>query len=479
MPFAGTADEAHAALGSLTALELGDDDELILADNCGITLDRPSVAGAAAAPTAPVRVIDARGERSPAHARNAGAAAAGDDAQWILFLDADTVAPPDLLDRYFAEPIADDVGAVAGGVTAAPTGPSAGIVARYGVHKNFLDSGSHLAHPFLPRAAAANLLVRRAAFDAVGGFFEGLRAAEDTDFSWRLQRAGWALAGRPSATVGHRYRASLHDLRHQWRGYAAGRAWLGRRYDGFDPQPALRRAAARTFDRGARGPADTTTASAERPASVAFVRIPARDRVRFAALDLILGVEELIGFALSNRPVGAPAARLTPVRVLVADEFPIGQVEAGDGRSLPGLVVPGRGLPGPVRIEAGRRADRAASSAGVTVVYREDDGPLDRARALTMLIARRPGGLLAARDRDAPSRAALAPAAGRLLADPAATTLEPSSPDPVVRAATQRLARLAGRKPPRGDGWREMLTRRAKSAKRTPATGDPKQNPRR
>src|SRR5262249_56030641 len=105
--------------------------------------------------------------------------------------------------------------------------------------KSFLDQDAHLAHPFMPRAVAANLLVRREAFEAVGGFYEGVRAAEDTDFSWRLQRAGWRLEGRPAASVEHRYRTTVRALRRQWRGYAAGRAWLGRRYDGFSPEPAL------------------------------------------------------------------------------------------------------------------------------------------------------------------------------------------------------------------------------------------------
>ena len=59
-------------------------------------------------------MIAAAGERSPAHARNAGAAHARND--WILFLDADCLAPPDLLDAYFAPPVADDVGALAGEV---------------------------------------------------------------------------------------------------------------------------------------------------------------------------------------------------------------------------------------------------------------------------------------------------------------------------------------------------------------------------
>ncbi len=88
---------------------------------------------------------------------------------------------------------------------------------------------------------------------------------------------------------------------------------------------------------------------------------------------------------------------------------------------------------------------RARPPPGVTIVYREDDGPLDRARALATLATRRPGRLLAAaRDHEARSAVALAPAACRLLADSDAT-LSPSSADPRVRAAAQRLASLVGR----------------------------------
>jgi GT2 family glycosyltransferase len=454
MPFAGSRDEAWAAVEALGRLHVLDGDELLLADNAGV-LGSPGPPGLElrASTGVSVAIVRAPRERSPAHARNAGAAAAGDHTEWILFLDADTVAPADLLDRYFAEPIADDVGAVAGGIAAAPPGPSTGIVARYGVHKNFLDAGAHFAHPFMPRAAAANLLVRRAAFASVGGFFEGLRAAEDTDFSWRLQRAEWTLVGRPSAAVEHQYRDSLRALRRQWRGYAAGRAWLGRRYDGFAPQPALLRVGGTARMRG--------------PASQPPRVTPSRsDRTRFAALDVVLAVEELFGFALSNRPPGdrsgAPGAR----RVLVADRFPDREPDAsaaGDPADV-----------GQVRIEAGARAERAAPTpAGATIVYREDDGPLDRARASATLSARRHGHVFMApgRDHDAPSPAALAPAACRLLDEPEAS-LSPLSTDPRVLAAARRLAWLAGRESLRRQGWREMLTRRAKASKRIAAADD-------
>src|SRR5947209_10390589 len=196
MPFAGDAQDAAAAVDSLLALRRQQGDELILADNSGT-----------AAAVDGVRVVRAAGERSPAHARNVGAAHARRD--WILFLDADCRGSDDLLDAYFASPVGDGVGALAGEVVAGPSGET--LVARYGAARSFLSQQAHMEHPFRPRAVAANLLVRREAFEQLGGFYEGVRAAEDTDFSWRLQALGWRLELRPDAFVVHRYRATLFE----------------------------------------------------------------------------------------------------------------------------------------------------------------------------------------------------------------------------------------------------------------------------
>ena len=76
------------------------------------------------------------------------------------------------------------------------TGDIAGIpdtrtlAARYGTARNFLGQRSHVNNPFRHAASTANLLVRRAAFEQIGGYTEGIWAAEDTDFTWRLQDAG-------------------------------------------------------------------------------------------------------------------------------------------------------------------------------------------------------------------------------------------------------------------------------------------------
>jgi GT2 family glycosyltransferase len=431
MPFAGDRAEAQAAVRSLRSLATRPGDELMLVDN-----SPDAVADAA---DSDVKVVSAAGERSPAHARNIGAATAQNE--WILFLDADTVPQPGLLDAFFADPISDQVGAVTGEVAPAPGATT--LAARYGASRNFLAQQAHREHPFRPRAAAANLLVRRTAFEQLGGFYEGVRAGEDTDFTWRLQEAGWGLELRAGATVEHRYRSSVSELRRQWRGYAAGRAWLARRYQEFQPQPAVTRALHRAQRR--RPP---RVLSGDRPldAAGAAGRL---DRGRFLALDALLGLEELAGFALSNRPAvddspfaGAlrRSASPDPVGVvLVAESFPV----RGDP------LVELAGTLERVRVQALARpaAPEPATARTIPIDYLEDDGALARWIAVTIFVLRHPlraASDVVARSREAPSLRSLAPAVRRLERQPGARIHPLGSRD---RAIAERLARLAGRTP--------------------------------
>jgi hypothetical protein len=416
MPFAGDLESVRTAIESLLALRTRAGDELILVDNVGV-LEGESVVDQ-------VTVLAARGEQSPGRARNAGASRAR--GEWILFLDADCVPSGDLLDAYFAEPVGADVGALAGDVVAAPD--AGALAARYAAARGILSQDTHLAHPYRPRAVAANLLVRRAAFDQVTGFYEGLRAAEDTDFSWRLQEAGWRLEHRPGASVQHRHRATVGGLRRQWRSYAAGRAWLSRRYDGFRPEPAISRALRRLRHGHGVSP----------PRAGPLVQSGRLDRARFFALDALLAGDELAGFALSNRPrarSGAPG----PVKVvLVADRFPT----AGDP-----LVELARTIDG-ARVEAVARPEKMdlAAARALRIDYREDDGASSRALALARLAMRHPVRCLldaVGRRREDPSLSALAPAAGRLERDRAAL-VQALGPGRAHEAA-RRLAALAGK----------------------------------
>jgi N-acetylglucosaminyl-diphospho-decaprenol L-rhamnosyltransferase len=61
----------------------------------------------------------------------------------------------------------------------------------------------------VPWAIAAFLLVRREAWDAIGGFDEHQwMYAEDLDIGWRLHKAGWTTRYEPSARVEHESSAS-------------------------------------------------------------------------------------------------------------------------------------------------------------------------------------------------------------------------------------------------------------------------------
>jgi GT2 family glycosyltransferase len=425
MPFAGDTAAAAVALRALRGLRTQPGDELILADNSIVAVAADGVT-----------VVRATAERSPAYARNAGAQHATND--WILFLDADCLGPSDLLDVYFARDVEPRVGALAGEV--APATGADTLAERYGAARSFLSQEAHLAHPYRPRAVAANLLVRRVAFEQVGGFYEGVRAAEDTDFSWRLQQAGWRLELRSGARVEHRYRPTVRELRRQWRGYAAGRAWLQRRYEGFEPQSAARRAWNRVRHGSRPLPAAISSPEA-RPWRRAVGTAGRLERGRYLMLDAVLAAEELAGLRLSNRPIRDRGLRprATVRVVLVADRFP--------ARDDP-LAAFARTLGG-ARVEAAARPDvvDGATMRALSVDYREDDGVAVRAVAAARLMVRHPWRCaldVVRRGSREPKLASLAPAVLRLERDQGAR-VHPLGGEH-AHAAARRLAALAGRR---------------------------------
>ncbi len=229
MPFGGGPAAAERLLLALSRLDLEDGDEPIVADN---TRD----GSAALAVGERARIARAAAERSSYHARNAGAALAG--REWLLFLDADCVPRPGLLAEYFAEPVAAGCGAISGTIVGDPGQRS--LVARYTTSRHFLSVDHGLLGPDSGTALTGNLLVRRRAFEAVGGFVEGIRSGGDIDFSRRLRAAGWSLERRPAAAVEHRHRDSLLGLLGMIARYGAGARWLNERYPGSSPRWPLR-----------------------------------------------------------------------------------------------------------------------------------------------------------------------------------------------------------------------------------------------
>jgi GT2 family glycosyltransferase len=224
VPFRGDRAAAERLCVALGCLDLQPGDEVIVADNTGRGKAGHLAAGR-------VRVVPATRERSSYHARNEGARAA--EGEWILFLDADCRPEPNLLDAYFAQPVPNGCAAVAGQILGEPDQRS--FIARYARSRRLFDHAEGLIRADGGGAAAGNLMVRRTAFSAIGGFTEGIRSGGDLELCRRLQAAGWRLEFRPDALAHHRHRASLPSLLSAIARYGAGARWLNERYPGSSP----------------------------------------------------------------------------------------------------------------------------------------------------------------------------------------------------------------------------------------------------
>jgi GT2 family glycosyltransferase len=228
VPFRGSEEDARRLAKNLEPLRVRPGDELIIADNSDAESNLqfpPSGEGNRQL------VVSAAGERSSYHARNVGAARAA--GEWLLFIDSDCVPDAGILSAYFSPLPADRVGALAGAVTTDPNQNA--FLARYAKDRNFLDQDVGL-HTAGDAAATANLMVRRDAFEAVGGFTEGILSAGDVDLCRRLLAAGWRIERRPRAAVHHLHRESLRELLGSIARYAAGARWLNERYPGTAPR---------------------------------------------------------------------------------------------------------------------------------------------------------------------------------------------------------------------------------------------------
>jgi GT2 family glycosyltransferase len=424
VPFAGAAADAAAAVERLRGVERRSGDQLIVADN--------SPDGVVAAPEGDVTIVRAAALRSPFYARNAGAEAAS--GEWLLFLDADCVPPASLLDDLFSERPAPRCGVVAGEVVGDDEQPD--LLAAWARSRRRQLASHHVGSGPYPAGIAANLLVRRAAWDELGGFHECVRAPADLELCWRAQELGWTLEYRPDVVVRHHDPERLQAVLEQAVRYGAGTRWARARYPDAMSRPALV------------GP----IARAAAGALVWLVALRPK-RAAFKLVDGAFAAACRWGYlARDSRPVamGEVADAPRPSLVVVSAE-PRSADLVADG-VLAQLAGDGIGA----EIEAQSRPLRGDPTLGREMPARwaEDESPLTRLAELARLAGRHPLRCLAdRRRRRAARRDGLDAAPLRRLASAACRIARAGAP-PVASAggprsdvAAARLRRLAGAPP--------------------------------
>ena len=206
--------------------------EIIVADN-GSTDATTSVVRAYQERLKDLELVDASARPGATHARNVGTAAARGDL--VVFCDADDEIQPGWLAAMGDALQTHDV--VVGRLDSQTLNGHWAVTLRgLPQDEGLIPFGRHL-----PFGASSNLGVRRLLHDRIGGFDEDfLGATHDTDYCWRLQRAGVKLHFEPQAVVSYRLREDLGSLFRQARFYAVGVVSMYKKYR-HDVLPEQRR----------------------------------------------------------------------------------------------------------------------------------------------------------------------------------------------------------------------------------------------
>lgn len=159
-------------------------------------------------------------------ARNAGIRAA--TGEILAFTDADCRPQPEWLDALIAPFVNKNVVIVAGEIVAL-LGKT--LLEQHAEREQTLSQKHTLAHRFCPYGQTANLAIRRQALEQVGLFRPYLTSGGDADICWRILRQNMGrLEFAPQAIVKHRHRATLKELKSQWRRYGRSNRYLHELY---------------------------------------------------------------------------------------------------------------------------------------------------------------------------------------------------------------------------------------------------------
>ncbi len=163
-------------------------------------------------------------------ARNTGIRAS--TGEIIAFTDADCRPQPNWL-YALLQPFSDSKVGVVGGAVIALPGKS--LFEKYAERRNILSNQEAATHPFYPYAAAANLAIRRQTLQEVGMFRPYLTTGGDADICWRIQlQTSWQFDSAEKAIIKHRHRATLWELKKQFRRYGRSHQYLKELY-GIEP----------------------------------------------------------------------------------------------------------------------------------------------------------------------------------------------------------------------------------------------------
>jgi glycosyltransferase involved in cell wall biosynthesis len=365
VPFLGPRSSLESLVESMSRLRLRDGDTLTIVDNggCGASGDGH------------VTVVQASERRSSYYARNRGADGGG--AEWLLFLDADVLPDPDLLDAYFSSRVPEGVAVLGGAIEDEHAGPGAPVAARFASLLGAMSQANTLDGRKLAYTQTANCAIRRSAFEEVGGFRGDIRSGGDADICFRLRAAGWAIESRPAARVVHTSRRRLGKLLRQRARMGAGAAWVNERHPGSFPPRRLAGLGVWSVRSLARACRNAATGR--------------RDNAILAALDPLT----VWAFELGRRlPNGVPSASSTqlPETVPVSVVIPAYNRERMLQRALASVLAQ-RPAPAEILVVDDASTDSTAAVAeemGARVIRHERNGGEGAARNTGIAAATQP-----------------------------------------------------------------------------------------
>ena len=171
-----------------------------------------------------LRVVDASARQGQPYALNVGAASAKGEA--LAFCDADDEVGPGWVAAMGEALSTYDF--VACRIDTEKLNPpwayaALGNPQREGLQKIWYP-------PYLPHAGGGTLGVKRSLHDAIGGFDETLPYLHDTDYCFRLQRAGVKFYFVKDAVLYLRFRTKLSAILHQARHWAEYNVTVYKKY---------------------------------------------------------------------------------------------------------------------------------------------------------------------------------------------------------------------------------------------------------